>query len=175
MQVYIAPVVPWTDYRSLTLDSTSNRPLGCRASVWCRRDEMFFVDLKGGKGRTTTAAVLSETSASLLLKCLRLFPELDTELSRFTRRGIGRMTYVSFPTQLGALWTQIRSAISSTLWNGPPSCTKTRMVASNLVLLFHGSSGDNDGALAPAYCKTTKTASNVRAGITHSREGQPAR
>ena len=45
---------------------------------------MFFVDVKGGEGRTTTGAVLSETKASLLLKCLKLFSELDMELSRFT-------------------------------------------------------------------------------------------
>ena len=126
---------------------------------------MFFVDVKGGEGRTTTGAVLSETNASLLLKCLKLFSELDMELSRFMRRGLGENDLrVFLDTDRGPVDTNsVRDFQHPLEWSFilHKSVNDCATSVSNLVLLFHRSSTGEDSALALAYCKTIKNASNV--------------
>ena len=126
---------------------------------------MFFVDVKGGEGRTTTGAVLSETKASLLLKCLKFFSELDMELSKFMRRELGGNDLrVFLDTDRGPVDTNsVRDFQHPLEWSFilHKSVNDCATSVSNLVLLFHRSSAGEDGALALAYCKTIKNASNV--------------
>ena len=126
---------------------------------------MFFVDVKGGEGRTTTGAVLSETNASLLLKCLKFFSELDMELSKFMRRGLGGNDLrVFLDTDRGPVDTNsVRDFQHPLEWSFilHKSVNDCATSVSNLVLLFHRSSAGEDSALALAYCKKIKNASNV--------------
>ena len=126
---------------------------------------MFFVDVKGGEGRTTTGAVLSETNASFISSSENNFKHLRSELGRFMRRGLGENDLrVFLDTGRGPVDTNsVRDFQHPLEWSFilHKSVNDCATSVSNLVLLFHRSSAGEDSALALAYCKTIKNASNV--------------
>ena len=96
------------------------------------------------------------------------FSELDRELSKFMRRGLGENDLrVFLDTDRGPVDTNsVRDFQHPLEWSFilHKSVNDCATSVSNLILLFHRSSTGEDSALALAYCKTIKTPATYERG-----------